>query len=175
MAISISMVLILNLYYQTFNDPTFLSQEERDFTAVVSFHLFYPQELILYLLSILLPSIYYGFIRGVRFFEGGVLINRGLPFFNIYINYSDIKNFEIIHKKHFISIKLKETEDDHLFTVNDIDRVLAIFDQQHIQGDLGGKARPDQSAHKKLILIFLVCGILFSLVQYFGLARFIFR
>ncbi len=175
MAFTISFVLLLNLYYQTFNDPIFIQSGSASFSSVVDFHVFYPEDLILYILTILIPSIYYGFIRGVRFYDSGILINKGLPFFNTFINYSDIKNFEIINKKHFVSIKLKDTEDEFMFTVNSIDRVLAIFDQQHISGDLGAKAKSDSSAHKKLVLIFLVFGIIFALIQHFGLMRFIFR
>jgi hypothetical protein len=175
MALMISIVLFLNLYFQTFNDPVFIKSGLYLFEDVVKFHLFYPEEFIIYVLTILLPAIYYGFIRGVRFYEKGIIINKGLPFFNMTVPFELIEKFEVINQKHFMSITRKDTEDDYMFSVNQIDRVLAILDQNHITGDLGRTARGDHSAHKKLILFFLIIGILISLLQYSGFIRQLFR
>jgi hypothetical protein len=175
MAIMIAGVLFLNLYFQTLSDPAFLNEGKEGFSAIINFHLFYPEEFFLYLITIFLPAIYYGFIRGVSFYENAIIINRGLPFFSLVIPYNSIKKFEIINRKHFMSITNKETEDDYMFTVNDIDRVLAILDQQHISGDLGYKATSDHAAHKKLIFFFVLVGIIVSLLQYSGFVRQLFR
>lgn len=175
MAIIISIVLFLNLYFQTFNDKIFIESGSFHFMDVINFHLFYPEGFLLYVLTILIPAIYYGFIRGVRFFEKGMVINKGLPFFNMVIPYESIYRFEIINQKHFMSVTSKDTEDDYMFTVNKMDRVLAILDQNHIQGDLGEAAKQDLSAHRKLILFFLIMGIVVSLIQYSGLIRQFFR
>jgi hypothetical protein len=175
MAVIIGVVLFLNLYFQTFNDPSFIRAGLYSFKDVINFHIFYPEGFIIYVLTILLPAIYYGFLRGVRFYEKGIIINKGLPFFNMVVPFESISKFEVINQKHFMSITRKDTEDDYMFSVNQIDRVLAILDQNHISGDLGGSARGDHSAHKKLILFFLVIGIFISLLQYSGFIRQFFR
>lgn len=175
MAVLIASVLLLNLFFQTLSDPTFIKEGKGSFEEIFNFHLFYPEEFIIYLFTILFPAIYYGFIRGVSFYENGVVINRGLPFFSLTINYDSIKKYEIINRKYFMSITSKETEDDYMFTINDMDRVLAILDQHHISGDLGKKATSDQAAHKKLVLFFIIVGILVSLLQYSGLIGQLFR
>lgn len=175
MAVIISVVLLLNLYFQTFSDPVFIKTGSYSFTDIIDFHLKYPEEFIIYLCTIFIPSLYYGFIRGVRFYENGIVINRGLPFFNMNIPYSLITNFEVVNQKHFMSITRKDTEDEYMFTVNNIDRVLAILDQNNIKGDLGAVAKEDQTAHKKLILFFIVFGVVISLLQYSGFIRQLFR
>ena len=175
MAVVIPLVLFFNLYFQTNSDEFFLKNYGGGFQDIIDFHLKYPEEFITYFLAALLPSIYYGFIRGVRFYEKGIIINKGLPFFNLYIPYEVIKKYEVINQKHFMSITRKDTEDDYMFTVNNMDRVLAILDQNHIEGNLGGNAKNDQPAHKKLILFFLIAGVLVALLQYSGFIRDLFR
>jgi hypothetical protein len=175
MSIVISVVLILNLYFQTYNDTVFMEKGLSGFNDVIKFNLFYPEEFITYLLFILTPTMYYGFIRGVSFHENGVIINKGLPFFNSMIFYKEIESYEVIHPKFFMSIKHKLTEDEILFSINSVDRVVAILDQQGISGDLGGKATTDFNTHKKLILFFLMSGIVVGLIQYSGIVRSLFR
>jgi hypothetical protein len=118
---------------------------------------------------------YYGFIRGASFHENGVIINKGLPFFNTIIFYKDIEGYEVIHPKFFMSIRHKLTEDEILFSINSIDRVVAILDQQGISGNLGERVKTDFNTHKKLILFFLISGVVVGLVQYSGIVRSLFR
>ncbi|MBT4722173.1 hypothetical protein HOB30_00255 [Candidatus Falkowbacteria bacterium] len=167
-SVVISCILLLNLYFQTTSDPLFQKIGKSGFEAILSFHFKYPEGLILYALTIFLPALYFGFIRGVRFHENGVIINRGLPFFNMMIPYDVIERFEIIDQKYYMAIFRKDTEDEYMFTINDIDRVLAIFDQHHIKGDLGQRSKPDKSAHLKLVLFFMLAGILLAIFQYSG-------
>jgi hypothetical protein len=75
-------VLLINLYYQTFNDPEYTEYMIKGFSQVVSFHLKYPYDILSYLFFIFIPSIYYSFIRGAVFYENGIIINRGFPFYN---------------------------------------------------------------------------------------------
>lgn len=180
LALMIPLVLGLNLYFQTYSSKafnTFIENKElmANFESVWIFHKMYPHELIFYIITICIPAIYYGFIRGVRFYEDKVIINRGLPFFNMEIPFEDIGKFEIIHPKFFLSITRKDTEDEILFTVNNVDRVLALLDQHNIKGQLGKGLRKDGGTHKKLILFFLIVGSLMAFVQYFGVIRFIFQ
>ncbi|MAX66239.1 MAG: hypothetical protein CME66_04825 [Halobacteriovoraceae bacterium] len=171
----IACILFLNLYFQTFKDPLFIKHFTPQFNDVLDFHLMYPQNLIVYLMAVLTPAIYYGHIRGVVLYEKGIVINRGLPFFNMAIPYSMIEKYEVIYKKYFISIKRKDTQDEYMFTVRNIDRAVAIFDQQGIKGDLGHASAGHINSHKKLIFIFFVLGVLISLVQYSGFVGEIFR
>lgn len=175
MAMLISIVLLLNLFFQTFGDEAFQKMGDLSLMGVIKFHIFYPYELIMYLCTIFIPAIYYSFIRGVRFHEHGIIVNRGLPYFNFTILYKDISKYEILQSNHFLSITSMVTEDDYMFTVNDLDRVLAILDQHNINGDLGKSAAGDRAAHKKLALFILIVGVLVSLIQYSGFIRQFFR
>lgn len=174
-AIAMNVVVLLNLYFQTINDQLFLSRADHSLKGVWNFHLFYPEELIIYLIFILFPSIYYGFIRGVSFFENGIVINRGLPFFKYVIPFNEIESFEVIHPKFLMAIKHKNTEDDILFSIRHIDRAVAILDQHGVKGDLGRKLKGDWNSRKKLVLFFIIAGGLMALIQYSGIIREIFR
>lgn len=175
LSVVVSIVLFLNLYFQTFNDPVFLSKNLSTIREVFSFHLFYPEELITYILFLFCPTMYYGFVRGTSFHENGIVINKGLPFFNTFILYKDISHYEVIHSKYLMAIHHRLSDDDILFSVNSIDRVVAILDQQGIQGDLGGKIKADFYAHKKLIMFFIFSSLIVGFLQYSGLVRSLFR
>jgi len=175
MAIVIIVVLFVNLYLMIFNDPEFNSLSDKSFSAVANFHWKYPYDLLSYIFFILIPCYYFGFIRGVSFYENGIIVNRGLPFFNSIIPYSIIKQYEIIHSKLFISIKRSDTNEDVLFSINDVDRAVSIFDQNEIKGDLHCQERLVMTMHKKLIIFFIAIGIAVMLGQSLGLSRFLFR
>lgn len=175
MSIVVCFVTLLNVYFQTYNDPLFLKMKIDGFSSVWNFHLMYPEELIIFISSILFPAIYYGFIRGVSFFEEAIVINKGLPFFNMRIPYNEIEKFEIIHSKHFVSVRRSKTEDDYMFTVNNVDRVLAILDQRGIKGELKEAMTMDRAAHKKLVFFFFIVGAMMLLVQHSGFIRNFFR
>lgn len=161
--------------FQTYSDPHFMQYEDKSLSALFRFHTIYPQEIVIFLLTIFIPALYYGFIRGIKFYEKGVIFNRGLPFFNTVILYKDIEKYEIIHPKYLVSITERSSGDDHLFGVEKIDRVIAIFDQSGIKGEFESANVADHKAKKKLILIIVLFGILAALVQHFGVIRFLFR
>lgn len=175
MAMLIIIVLFTNLYLQTFNDPEFSTLEVKDFMAIVNFHIRYPYDILSFIFFILGPCYYYGFIRGVSFYENGMIINKGLPFFNLEIPYSAIDKYEIIHSRMFMSIKRSDTGEDLLFAVNDVDRAISIFDQNNIQGDLANHEKDTMSVHTKLVIFFIAIGIAVMLGQSLGLSRFLFR
>lgn len=170
-----SAILLLNLYFQTLQNPHFLDLGYRKIQDIFRYHWIYPQEIILYIVTVLIPSAYYGFIRGVRFFEKGLIFNRGLPFFNTTLLYKDIENYEVVNPKYLISIREKITEDQHMFGLGKVDRAVAIFDQSGIKGDFGTGHAADYMAKKKLILFFFIFGVLAALIQYFGWVRFFFN
>lgn len=173
--IIISFILILNLLFQTLSDPQFIAQNDNSLGAILNFHFFYPHELVLFLLTVIVPAIYYGFIRGVRFYEKGIIYNKGLPFFNATILYRDIEKYEVVHPKYLLSVTEKGTADTHLFSIAQLDRVVAILDQSGIKGDLGSSSISDHKAKRKLILFFFAFGILAALIQYSGLIRYLLR
>lgn len=175
MAVVIIVVLFFNLCIQTFYDPEFSQLEVQDYMAMIKFHLKYPYDILPFIFFIFVPCFYYGFIRGVTFFENGMVINRGLPFVNAEIPYSEIKDFEIIHSKLFMSIKRKDTNEDILFAIKDVDRAVSIFDQNGIQGDLTSKEKLTMTIHTKLIIFFIAIGVAVMLGQSLGLSRFLFR
>lgn len=175
-------ILFANLNYQTTARESFKEfikqkglQDLSKFSQVLEYHLTYPEEYIFFVLALFLPLFYYGFIRGVTFYENGIRVNKGLPFFNTIVLYNQIEKFELIHARYFISITQKDTGDDILFTVNDADRALAILDQNGISGDLGIKAKEDSGAHIKLFLFFVISGIVVALIQYSDFIRVLFR
>ena len=181
-AVLIFSILFLNLNFQTLTSAEFnqfISEQNIEkvgkISQVLKFHWVYPDEYLFFFITVFLPAIYYGFVRGVSFHERGVLINKGLPFFNSVVLYDQILHYEIIHPKFFLAIRQKDTGDDILFTVNDVDRVLAILDQNNISGDLGVKAKRDASAHQKLLIFFMASGVMMALIQYSGFIRGLFR
>ena len=168
-------VLLINLYYQTFNDPEYTKYIVKDFSQFMAFHLKYPYDIISYLLFIFIPSIYYSFIRGAVFFENGITINRGFPFYNKTILYENVSSFEIIHSKMMIAIRLKDNQ-EIIFGVSDLDRVLSIFDQHDVTGDLKAQNRIKFSIHSLITIFFFVMGVSVALGQSsLGLSRFLFR
>lgn len=158
-----------NLYFKTFSDPDFLGGGDTTFKAVVNFHVQYPVQVIGFFFMTLMPAVYYAFLRGIYFFEEGMVINRGLPFLNHCVKYNDIESFKIIHAKYLMSLKRKDVEEELLFSIREIDRVIAIFDQHGIQGDL--KSQFDEnslSINKRTVIFFLVFGVVVSAMQYSG-------
>jgi hypothetical protein len=175
MAVVIIVVLFVNLYLMIFSDPEFNSLSRKDFFAVANFHWKYPYDLLSYIFFILIPCYYFGFIRGVSFYENGIIVNRGAPFLNSIIPYSVIKQYEIIHSKLFISVKRSDTNEDVLFSISDVDRAVSIFDQNGIKGDLHCQERLVVTMNKKLMIFLIAIGIAVMLGQSFGLSRFLFR
>lgn len=172
--------ILINLYYKTFSDPDFIAMGDITFQGVLNFHRDYPVQVIGYFFGTFLPAIYYAFVRGIVFFEDGIVINRGLPFLNHCVKYKDIESFKILHNKYLMSLKRKDVDEELLFTIRDIDRAVAIFDQHAIQGDL--KSQFDEkniTVSRRTIIYFLVFGIIVSVIQYSGLMiainRYLFR
>ena len=167
--LSVCGMLFFNLYLQTFIDPDFLEKFDHDFMGVVSFHLFYPEQLISLFLSTFIPTIYYAFVRGIYFYENGIIANKGLPFMNHIIPYNDIESYKIMHHKYLMSVKRKSFNDELLFTIQDIDRAVAIFDQHNIQGDLSkAEFRGTMTTSKKLIIFYIVFFIVVTILQFSG-------
>lgn len=176
MALVIIVVLFINLYFQTFNDPEFATFENRGLKEFFMFHVKYPYDLLSYIFFILIPCIYYGFIRGLSFYENGIFINRGAPFYNTSIKYSDISRYKIIHSKLLMAIKLKNSSKEVFFTIKSVDRAISIFDQQGIPGDLKSKMQLPVNMHNKVMVLIISVGIAVAIGQTsLWLSRFLFR
>jgi hypothetical protein len=131
----------------------------------------YPSDFFSYLAFIVMPALYYGFIRGLNFYEKGMIINRGLPFFNRILFYENIEQFRVVNEKYLLAIKLKATGDEILFTVSRMDRTLAILDQRLERSQDPAMALPpmNRPVPPMLLLVFfsvLIASTIFIL-QYF--------
>lgn len=168
--------LLTNLYLQTFYDPTFIKNYGEGFNDILKFHLKYPYDFLSYIFFILLPSIYYGFIRGNTFYENGVVLNRGLPWYNKTISYRKIENFEVIHATLMVAIKIKDCDKKYIFGVSDVDRVLSIFDKNSVAGNLEDQDTIKLSINSVIMIFFLLMGFSVAIGQMgLNLSRFLFR
>lgn len=153
-----------------------LSEQFSKFDNSISqYFWFYPEDILLYVFMIFIPGLYYAFIRGVIFYENGLTVNKGFPFFNFYIPYDRIKSYEILEQRHLVSINLKESDEDLMLSIKDIDRAVAILDQNQIKGDLGSKTVIDYSNRRKLLLFFIVSGLFVFVWHYFSLTKYLMR
>jgi hypothetical protein len=140
---------------------------------VIEYHYRYPNEFITFFLIIIVPAFYYAFIRGVRFHEKGFVFNRGLPFMNRTVLYTDVKIYKLLHPNYVASIHTHKGE-DFLIADNSMERVIAILDQHNIQGDL---ARSDYANlitnFKKFVLVVLSFTMVIFILKKLGIfARF---
>jgi hypothetical protein len=130
---------------------------------VIQYHYKYPSEFVSFLCLIIAPAFYYSFIRGVRFYEKGFVFNRGLPFMSRTVFYRDVKTYKLLHPNHIVTIHTFNG-DVFLIAGNSVDRVIAILDQQNIQGDLGKDDYVNLiSNFRKFIIVVLT----FTLVMFF--------
>jgi hypothetical protein len=122
---------------------------------VIDYHFRYPNEFITFFFLIIVPAFYYSFIRGIRFHEQGFIFNRGIPFMNKKVPYSEIKTYKLLHPKHVLTVHTHKGE-VYVIADNSVERVIAILDQHNIQGDL---ARDDYAKlitnFRKFILVVL--------------------
>ena len=165
----IAALLLVNLVLQTYSNTLFVENFAKSFSGVVDFHLKYPEDFLIYCFTILFPAIYYSFIRGIVFYEKGMTINRGFPFFNRSFLYSNISKYKIIHPKYLMGVKRSDIDEEFVFTIRNIDRVVAILDQQNISGSLGKEnLEKTMTVNKKLVIFFALFGTLLFVIQHFG-------
>ena len=165
----IAALLLVNLVLQTYSNTLFVENFAKSFSGVVDFHLKYPEDFLIYCFTILFPAIYYSIIRGIVFYEKGMTINRGFPFFNRSFLYSNISNYKSIHPKYLMGVKRSDIDEEFVFTIRNIDRVVAILDQQNISGSLGKeKLEKTMTVNKKLVIFFALFGTLLFVIQHFG-------
>lgn len=162
-----------SFYLSTFQEPKFLKEGVFGFWDVIEFHYRYPFEFISISILVMTPVIYYGFMRGARFFEKGYLFNQGLPFFNTWVSYEDVKQYKLLLPDSILAIFTKSGE-IHVVADGHIERVIALLDQHGITGDLAQDAyvRLIQNVRRFFYVVVGFTAILF-LVKRLGLLRFI--
>lgn len=133
--LAITIFFFNDFYLETFTYEKFQSFGRFKILDVIDYHLMYPHEFVTFFCLIIIPAVYYGFIRGARFHEKGFTYNRGLPFLNKAVPYEDITTYKLLHPKKAISIHSKKG-DVYVIADNDAERVIAILDQHNIKGDL---------------------------------------
>jgi hypothetical protein len=169
----IFLFLLAQFFLETFYIEGFTGETFKD---VVDYHLMYPHELIVFCLAVVAPTIYYGLFRGTVFCDNGILINRGLPFFNHKIFYQEISSYKVVHPKFLIMLHRKETGDEILLSVSDIERVLSILDQNFILGELGeNEFSKAIDGHKNFLFVLAFFAVTIFVVQHFGLFRLFFN
>lgn len=160
--IVIALVLFFfnDFYLDTITDDRFadmISKSGSSGKRILDFFAFttkYPGDLISFILMIMVPALYFGFIRGVRFHERAIVFNRGIPFMRQIVFYEDIKTYKLLHPKLAISIHSKKGD---AFVVADehIERAIAILDQHNIQGDLAQDEFVKLLGNYKNLIVFI--------------------
>lgn len=160
-----------DFYLDTFTYEKFQVLRRFQFLDVLHYHLKYPREFISFFCLILIPAIYYGLIRGIRFYEKGFVYNRGIPFMNRAVMYGDVKTYKLLHPNKAVSI---HTHKGDVFVIadNTAERVVAILDQHNIQGDL---AQDDYvrliSNYKKFLMMVIGFTVFVFLIKRLGLLQ----
>lgn len=167
--LAVTVFFFNNFYLETFTYEKFQVAHKFRFLDVYDYHIKYPAEFLTFFCIIIIPAIYYGFIRGVRFHEKGFVFNRGIPFLNRPIMYSDVLTYKLLHPKHAISIHVNNG-DIYLIADNDIERVIAILDQQNIRGDLAQDGFVKiVSNYKKFLFVIIIFTVFIFVIKKLGL------
>ena len=164
-----------DFYLETITAPNFQKMlielpNKSFFPRILTFfryHYMYPRDLIAFMGTILLPAIYYAFIRGVRFHEKAFVFNRGIPFLNHTIKYEDVKRYKLFHPKYAISLHL-HNGDSFVIADNSVERVIAILDQQNIEGDLADDYAKIFTNFKRVVIFVLCFTLMLFLIRKLG-------
>jgi hypothetical protein len=161
--VAIALFFFNDFYLETFTYEKFQSIGKFKVLDVINYHFHYPTEFVTFFFLIIIPSIYYGLLRGVHFYEKGFVYNRGIPFLNRTIMYEEIKNYKLLHPQRAISIHSKQG-DVYVIADNTAERVIAILDQHGIPGDLAQDDYVRLLANYKKFLMMVVAFTVFLFV-----------
>lgn len=164
-----------DFYLETITAPNFqemlIELPNKNFVSRIltffRYHYTYPRDLISFVGTILVPALYYAFIRGVRFHEKAFAFNRGIPFLNHVIAYGDVKRYKLFHPKYAISMHL-HNGDSFVIADNSVERVIAILDQHNIPGDLGDDYTKIFTNFKRVVIFVLCFTVLLFLIRKLG-------
>jgi hypothetical protein len=160
-----------DFYLETYSEQKFIERADFTLMGVMKFYYAYPHEVIVLCLIVFLPAIYYGFFRGVSFFEKGILYNKGIPFLNVFIPYEKIKSYKLLYPDMIVSLKL-ETGEMYLIADNNLKRVIALIDQHEIPGNFAQDEYLTLIKNfKKYILVITVFTYALIIVRKFGIFK----
>lgn len=172
----VALVLLFGLINSTYSDPEYLKRFALKNISLFDFHYMYPEQIITYFIIVVLPMIYYGLIRGITFYEKGILINRGLPFLNYTLKYEDISYYKIMKSNYLMSVCKKDSKKEIVFTISNSDRAVAIMDQNGIKAKFtSDNLLNEMSSHKRLVISVTGLSIIVYLIQHYGLVSMLFR
>jgi len=169
MVFGVFLFFLNDFYLETFTYENFQLDGRFKIVDVLEYHYRYPYRFILFFIFVIIPTFYYMFIRGIRFYENGLIYNRGLPFLQTKILYQELAYYRLLHPDHAISLHTKKGD---IFVVanNKIERVIAILDQQNIRGDL---TQDDYvkliTNYKKFVMVIVSVTIVMFVVKKLGL------
>lgn len=175
MVLAVVIFFFNDFYLETITSPKFQEMlielpNKSFFSRVLTFfryHYTYPRDLFSFLGTIIVPAVYYAFIRGVRFHEKAFVFNRGIPFLNHTIKYEDVKRYKLFHPKYAISLHL-HNGDSFVIADNSVERVIAILDQHNIAGDLGDEYAKIFTNFKRVVIFVLSFTVLLFLIRKMG-------
>jgi hypothetical protein len=173
--LAVVLFFLNDFYLETITAPKFqemlIELSNKSFISRIltffRYHYAYPRDLISFVGTIIVPALYYSFIRGVRFHEKGFAFNRGIPFLNHTIRYEDVKRYKLFHPKYAISMHL-QNGDSFVIADNEVERVIAILDQQNIAGDLGDDYAKLFTNFKRVVIFVICFTVLLFLIRKLG-------
>ena len=169
----IVLILFLNLLFKTRTDIEFVEWGGKTLKDVFVFHYRYPEELLIFIVFTLFPSIYYTFIRGNNFYEYGFTLNKGIPFLNQKYMYEDFKSYKIANFNNLIVLKKKSNDTLIHLQSHDVSRVVSILDQQNLEGDFSKEEYfASLNSNKKLLIYFFIFSLIIFILQHFGWIRY---
>lgn len=167
--LSLVIFFINDFILNTYTYEKFQADGRFKIIDVIQFHYKYPSEFITFFLLVIVPAAYYAIIRGVSFHEKGFVYNRGLPFLNRKIFYTDVVKYKLLHPKHILIIQTLSGE-IYLIADNTLERVIAILDQHNIQGDLAKDGYTKLISNiRKIIVVLLSFTTLIFLLKKIGI------
>jgi hypothetical protein len=166
--LAILMFFLNDFILDTYTYEKFQADGRFKIVDVIQYHYRYPAEAVTFFFLLIVPAVYYAFVRGVGFHEKGFRFNRGLPFMNRDVPYEDVKTYKLLHPQHIITIHTKKG-DVFLIADNRVERVIAILDQHNIPGDL---ARDDYANlitnFRKFVIVVLSFTVIVFTLKKFG-------
>lgn len=162
LVLGVVIFFVNDFYLETISNPVFqtkLGSPTAPFAekamVFLRFLYKYPADLINLILVVLVPAVYFAFIRGVRFHEKGFIFNRGVPFLDSTVLYPDVKSYKLLHPKQAIWVTTKGG-DSFIIGDNNIERVIAILDQHNVPGDLTVDQYVKLASNYRRIAIFII-------------------
>lgn len=161
MVFGVVLFFVNDFYLETITNSTYQQMVVTPANFVTRFSIFwnyvyrYPTDFVNLVVIVIIPAIYFAFIRGVRFHEKGFVFNKGVPFVDTTVLYPDVKSYKLLHPKQAIWVSTKGG-DSFIIADNNVERVIAILDQHNVSGDLAVDQYVKIVSNYKRFIMFLV-------------------